>query len=124
MKRLPVWWSLGAEAPAASAAAWWNRPTSHLHRAPNPQGDRHRIEAHGNRGMRKPLSGPALNPQQIQLTPEAIQQVDEATAGHPACFMIHCPYPSHFAAVVRGHETWTARVRGLRQTPRACAMRN
>ena len=45
---------------------------------------------------------------------EAIKQVDDATSGHPAYYMINCAHPSHFDKVVRGDEAWSARIRGLR----------
>lgn len=44
----------------------------------------------------------------------AIRQVDEATAGHPAYFMLNCAHPSHIEAAVRDKETWTTRLGGLR----------
>ena len=45
---------------------------------------------------------------------EAIEQVDDATSGYPAYFMINCAHPSHFDKVVRGDESWAERIRGLR----------
>jgi len=45
---------------------------------------------------------------------DAIKQVDDATSGYPAYFMINCAHPSHFNNVVRGDEPWAARIRGLR----------
>lgn len=45
---------------------------------------------------------------------DAIRQVDDATSGHPAYFMINCAHPSHFGRVVNGEEPWAARIRGLR----------
>jgi S-methylmethionine-dependent homocysteine/selenocysteine methylase len=45
---------------------------------------------------------------------EAIEQVDDATDGYPAYFMINCAHPSHFRHVVRGEQPWTRRIRGLR----------
>jgi len=45
---------------------------------------------------------------------DAIKQVDDATSGYPAYFMINCAHPSHFDKVVRGDEAWAARIRGLR----------
>ncbi|HYE94676.1 MAG TPA: homocysteine S-methyltransferase family protein [Rubricoccaceae bacterium] len=49
-----------------------------------------------------------------QTLGDAIAQVDEATAGYPAYFMINCAHPSHFEQVLSGEEPWVARVRGLR----------
>lgn len=45
---------------------------------------------------------------------DAIQQVDDASAGYPAYYMINCAHPSHFSAVVHGDAPWAARIRGLR----------
>jgi S-methylmethionine-dependent homocysteine/selenocysteine methylase len=45
---------------------------------------------------------------------DAIKQVDDATSGYPAYFMINCAHPSHFDRVVRGDEPWAAWIRGLR----------
>ena len=45
---------------------------------------------------------------------DAIQQVDEATSGYSAYFMINCAHPTHFSSVVGGEEPWMARIRGLR----------
>lgn len=45
---------------------------------------------------------------------DAIQQVDDATSGYPAYFMINCAHPTHFDQVGRGDEPWVARIRGLR----------
>lgn len=43
---------------------------------------------------------------------EAIRQVDEATAGYPAYYMINCAHPTHFDAVLEGE--WLERIGGLR----------
>lgn len=45
---------------------------------------------------------------------DAIQQVDDATSGYPAYFMVNCAHPSHFGQVVGGGEPWAERIRGLR----------
>lgn len=45
---------------------------------------------------------------------DAIRQVDDATLGYPAYFMINCAHPSHFDHLLRGDEPWTERIRGLR----------
>ena len=45
---------------------------------------------------------------------DAIKQVDDATSGYPAYFMINCAHPSHFDQVVEGNESWVERIRGLR----------
>ena len=44
----------------------------------------------------------------------AIQQVDDATEGGPAYYMINCAHPTHFADAVAGSEAWIARIGGLR----------
>ena len=45
---------------------------------------------------------------------DAIKQVDDATSGYPAYYMINCAHPSHFDQVVEGDEPWVERIRGLR----------
>jgi S-methylmethionine-dependent homocysteine/selenocysteine methylase len=45
---------------------------------------------------------------------DAIKQVDDATSGYAAYFMINCAHPSHFDQVVGGDEPWLERIRGLR----------
>lgn len=59
------------------------------------------VETDGNLPTAQPLA-------------DAIRQVDAATSGYPAYFMINCAHPSHFDHVVRGDEPWAARIRGLR----------
>lgn len=59
------------------------------------------VEADGNLPTGQPLG-------------EAIRQVDAATSGYPAYFMINCAHPCHFDKVVRGDEPWAERIRGLR----------
>jgi homocysteine S-methyltransferase len=49
-----------------------------------------------------------------QSLAEAIGQVDAATSGYPAYFMINCAHPGHFDHVIQADEPWTARIRGLR----------
>ena len=49
-----------------------------------------------------------------QTLGDAIKQVDEATSGYPAYFMINCAHPSHFDQIVEGNEPWVERIRGLR----------
>ena len=44
----------------------------------------------------------------------AIEEVDEATGGGPAYFMINCAHPTHFDAVLMGDEAWRNRIGGLR----------
>lgn len=45
---------------------------------------------------------------------EAVRQVDAATGGAPAYFMINCAHPTHFADVVGAGGAWLQRVSGLR----------
>lgn len=45
---------------------------------------------------------------------DAIRQVDDATLGYPAYFMINCAHPSHFDHLLHGDEPWAVRIRGLR----------
>jgi S-methylmethionine-dependent homocysteine/selenocysteine methylase len=45
---------------------------------------------------------------------EAIEQVDDATDGTPAYYMINCAYPTHFEPALAPGEGWTERIRGLR----------
>ena len=45
---------------------------------------------------------------------EAIAQVDDATDGVTAYFMINCAHPTHFAGVLDPDAPWVTRIRGLR----------
>ena len=44
----------------------------------------------------------------------AISEVDEATGGYPAYYMINCAHPRHFAGKVKGGAPWVGRIGGLR----------
>src|SRR5436189_1651192 len=44
---------------------------------------------------------------------EAIDQVDSATGGAPAYFMVNCAHPTHFEAELAGG-AWRERIRGIR----------
>ena len=44
----------------------------------------------------------------------AIQQVDDATDGGPAYYMVNCAHPTHFEDAVAGGEPWLERIGGLR----------
>ena len=44
----------------------------------------------------------------------AIQQVDEATDGAPAYYMINCAHPTHFEDAVSDAAPWVRRIGGLR----------
>lgn len=45
---------------------------------------------------------------------EAIEHVDEETAGAAAYFMINCAHPTHFAGTLDDGGSWTQRIRGIR----------
>jgi S-methylmethionine-dependent homocysteine/selenocysteine methylase len=44
----------------------------------------------------------------------AIAEVDEATEGAPAYYMINCAHPTHFDHLFGGNQPWTRRLRGIR----------
>lgn len=48
-----------------------------------------------------------------QTLQEAIEQVDQATAGYPAYFMINCAHPDHFGQSLT-EKTFINRIRGFR----------
>ena len=45
---------------------------------------------------------------------EAIEQVDEASDGAPAYYMINCAHPDHFTPALRAGGDWCQRIMGLR----------
>ncbi|MGI8781506.1 MAG: homocysteine S-methyltransferase family protein [Solirubrobacteraceae bacterium] len=45
---------------------------------------------------------------------DAIAQVDAATGGSPAYYMVNCAHPSHFAGVLTAGDDWVERIAGLR----------
>lgn len=45
---------------------------------------------------------------------EAVEQVDRATDGAAAYFMVNCAHPSHFAPALQAGEPWADRVLGIR----------
>ncbi|MDQ3993065.1 MAG: homocysteine S-methyltransferase family protein [Actinomycetota bacterium] len=47
-----------------------------------------------------------------QALADAIEEVDAATDGGPAYYMLNCAHPTHFEAVLDG--PWVERIRGLR----------
>ena len=49
-----------------------------------------------------------------QSLKSAIGQVDEATSGYPAYYMINCAHPTHFERVVAEGGEWLERIRGVR----------
>jgi homocysteine S-methyltransferase len=44
----------------------------------------------------------------------AIEQVDEATGGSPAYYMVNCAHPLHFEDALAPDEPWRHRIRGIR----------
>jgi S-methylmethionine-dependent homocysteine/selenocysteine methylase len=44
----------------------------------------------------------------------AIEQVDAATSGYPAYYMVNCAHSTHFDHVLDVDRPWTRRIRGLR----------
>jgi len=52
---------------------------------------------------------------------EAIERVDDATAGTAAYYMINCVHPTHFAGVLDEGAAWTTRIRGLRANASRCS---
>ena len=49
-----------------------------------------------------------------QALGDAVAQVDAATRGAPAYYMINCAHPTHFDGVLAVREPWVDRIRGLR----------
>jgi len=49
-----------------------------------------------------------------QALGEAVEQVDAATDGYPAYFMINCAHPDHFMPTLREGGAWVSRIQGLR----------
>ena len=56
-----------------------------------------------------------------QALAAAITEVDEATGGYPAYFMVNCAHPTHFAARLFEGGAWTRRVRGIRANASRCS---
>jgi S-methylmethionine-dependent homocysteine/selenocysteine methylase len=52
---------------------------------------------------------------------EALEATDEATAAHPAYYMINCAHPSHFAHVLHDAGPWRERLRGVRANASKCS---
>lgn len=49
-----------------------------------------------------------------QTLGDAIDEVDAATGGAAAYFMVNCAHPDHFAALLDPSAQWTRRIRGIR----------
>ena len=45
---------------------------------------------------------------------DAIDQVDQATGGGPAYYMLNCAHPTHFLDQLDSSATWAARIKGVR----------
>jgi S-methylmethionine-dependent homocysteine/selenocysteine methylase len=56
-----------------------------------------------------------------QALGEAIEQVDDATGGSPAYYMINCAHPTHFEHVLDSGAGWAERIRGLRANASTCS---
>ena len=65
------------------------------------------IVARGALNSKGPLAG-------MMEAFRAIAEVDAATDGYPAYYMINCVHPIHFAATVRHGGHWIDRIGGLR----------
>ncbi len=55
------------------------------------------------------------------LLGDAIEEVDRATGGYPAYYMVNCAHPTHFTETLLGAGDWIARVRGLRANASRCS---
>lgn len=51
----------------------------------------------------------------------AIEDVETATGGAPAYYMVNCAHPDHFAETVSGQGNWTRRIRGFRCNASRCS---
>ncbi len=51
----------------------------------------------------------------------AIREVDEATDGAPAYYMINCAHPDHFGPALTPDQPWVQRVRGIRANASRCS---
>lgn len=49
-----------------------------------------------------------------QTLKSAIEQVDAASSGYPAYYMINCAHPTHFEHILAEGGKWTERIRGIR----------
>ena len=52
---------------------------------------------------------------------DAIGQVDAATGGAPAYYMINCAHPTHFDHVLDAGGSWMRRIRGIRANSSRCS---
>lgn len=56
-----------------------------------------------------------------QSLKDAIIEVDTATDEGPAYYMINCAHPEHFESIIKDHDAWTSRIRGLRCNASKCS---
>lgn len=49
-----------------------------------------------------------------QSLDEAVVEVDDATGGTPAYFMVNCAHPTHFLSALEGGGAWLERLKGVR----------
>ena len=56
-----------------------------------------------------------------QSLADAIAEVDAATGGYPAYYMVNCAHPSHFEERLLTGGEWVQRVRGLRANASRCS---
>lgn len=49
-----------------------------------------------------------------QMIGDAIAQVDDATGGRPAYYMLNCAHPTHFLPVLDRDAAWIERIKGVR----------
>ena len=52
---------------------------------------------------------------------DAIAEVDAATDGYPAYFMVNCAHPSHFERQLLSGGEWVGRIRGVRANASRCS---
>ena len=81
-------------------------------------GDRHRARGRSARACRsrsRSPSRPTAGCRRARRCGDAIEQVDAATSGHPAYYMINCAHPTHFERRAAARtQPWVERIRGLR----------
>jgi S-methylmethionine-dependent homocysteine/selenocysteine methylase len=52
---------------------------------------------------------------------DAIKDVDTATGGYPAYYMVNCAHPSHFEQPLLAGGDWVGRIRGVRANASRCS---
>lgn len=56
-----------------------------------------------------------------QSLADAIGEVDAATQGRPAYYMVNCAHPTHFAHTLTPGANWTQRIMGIRANASTCS---